>query len=175
MPLLGKLAESRPRSELKVVGIDEDHAVGVAFNMGFVVWQHRTTRLAYRRYREVLLKLAEIHPEGVASLQLLGREITPPDAAARREFVEFLHLVQVKHSSVVYEEKGFKAASIRAVVSSAHALARPNFPHSVHSRLTEAARWHADAQVLLGRRESAEDIERLAATLRRIYDDRYKR
>jgi hypothetical protein len=175
MPVLGKLAESQPRSELKVVAMDEDHAVGVAFNMGFAVWKHRTTRLAYRQYREVLLELAIAHPGGVASLQVLGREITPPDAAARREFVEFLHLVQVKHSSVVYEEKGFKAASIRAVISSAHALARPNFPHGVHSRLSEAARWHADAQALLGRRESAADIERIASTLRRMHDERYKR
>src|SRR4051812_8003853 len=99
MPVLGKLTEKQTRPELTVLEIDEDHAVGVAFNMGFVVWQHRTTRLAYRRYREVLLKLAEAHPEGVASLQLLARDITPPDAAARREFVEFLHLTHVKHSS----------------------------------------------------------------------------
>jgi hypothetical protein len=175
MPVLGKLTDSQPRSQFKLVEIDEDHATGCAFNMAFVVWQHRTTRLAYRRYRELLLKLAEKHPEGVASLQLLGREITPPDAAARREFVEFLHLDHVKHSSVVYEEKGFKAASIRAVVSSAHALARPKFPHSVHSRLSEAARWHAAAQLTLGRSETAVDIESMARTLRQMHEEGTKR
>jgi hypothetical protein len=171
MPVLGKLTHSQPRSDFKLIEIDEDHATGCAFNMAFVVWQHRTTRLAYRSYRDLLLRLAEKHPEGVASLQLLGRDITPPDAAARREFVEFLHLDHVKHSSVVYEEKGFKAASIRAVVSSAHALARPKFPHSVHSRLSEAARWHAEAQLTLGRRESAVDIESTAGMLRLRYQE----
>jgi hypothetical protein len=175
MPVLGKLTDSQPRSEFKLVEIDEDHAAGSAFNMVFVVWQLRTTRLAYRRYRELAVKLAGRHPEGIGSLQLLGREITPPDAAARREFLEFLHLDLVKHSSVVYEEKGFKAASIRAVVMSANALARPKFPHSVHSRLSEAARWHAEAQVALGRRETAADIERAVGMLIDAFADRFKR
>jgi hypothetical protein len=175
MPVLGKLTDSQSRSEFKLVEIDEDHAAGCAFNMAFVVWQLRTTRLAYRRYREIVVKLADRHLEGVGSLQLLGPAITPPDAAARREFLEFLHLEEVRHSSVVHEERGFKAASIRAVVVSANALARPRFPHSVHNRLSEAAAWHAAAQLALGRGETAIDIERVVATLRSLHAARYKR
>jgi hypothetical protein len=154
---------------------DEDHAVGSAFNMLFIVWQHQTTASALRRCRNLILALARRCPEGVGVVQILERDCTPPDVQARKEIVTFLHLQVVKHSSVIYEQTGFKAASIRAVVAGVHALARPVFPHTVHARVSEAAEWHAKAQAQLGRHETPSDIERVVRALRQQHHERYVR
>jgi hypothetical protein len=160
-------------SELKVIEIDEDHVKAIAFNMLFLLWQKRTTAEAYRRAMDAVTRLAKQHAGGIGVMQILDRDSIAPDSATRKMFVEFLHMDTVKHFSVTYEGVGFKAASIRAVVASVHALARPKCSHAVHTTLSDAARWHARAQEKLGRRETAVQIERLAENVRKIYHEHF--
>ncbi len=164
---------SNTESEPKIVEIDEDHVKATAFNLLFLVWHKQTTAAAYRRAMEIVARLSKQHVEGVGVMQILERNSIAPDSAARKVFVEFLHLDIVKHFSVTYEGVGFKAASIRAVVAGVHAMARPRFPHSVHTTISDAARWHARAQELLGRRQTPADIERLCQRVRAMYREQY--
>jgi hypothetical protein len=160
-------------SSLNVVELDEDHAKAVEFNMLFIVWRRRTMSAPYRRGMHIVRGLAARFPEGVGVCQVVEVDAVPPDSDARTAFVEFLRLAALKHYSVTHDGVGFKAASVRAIVASGHALARPTCKHSVHSSMASAAGWHAAAQAVLGRHESAMQIENIVRALRAVHRDRY--
>lgn len=152
---------------LDIIACDADHAKGVAFNMLFMVWRYHTTAAAYRHGIVTALNLIKRYPEGIGICQLIELEALPPDSEARTALVHMMHLPGIRHFTATYEGTGFKAAAVRAVLSSVHALGRPKFAHSVHGSLAEAARWHAAQQAALGRPETATLIERMAAEVRR--------
>jgi hypothetical protein len=152
---------------LDIIVCDADHAKGVAFNMLFMVWRYHTTAAAYRQGIVTALNLMRRYPAGIGICQLIELEAVPPDSEARTALVHMMHLPGIRHFTATYEGSGFKAAAVRAVLSSVHTLGRPKFAHSVHSSLPEAARWHAAQQAALGRTESAALIERMAAEVRR--------
>lgn len=162
-----------PSQGSELVEVDADHAKAIAFNMLFVVWRHRTLASAYHAGMRIAAELAKRYPEGIGILNIIELEALPPDAAARQAFVELLHLPQLRHFSVTHEGTGFKAASIRAVVASSHALARPKCAHSVHSNLADAVRWHVKKQQALQHDEPAERIERVARALRALHRHQY--
>ncbi len=157
----------------RLVDVDEDHAKAVAFNMLFLVWRRRTLGPAYRRGMTLVRDLSARFPEGVGVCQLVEVNASPPDSDTRRAFVEFMKIDGVKHFSVLHDGTGFKAASVRAVMSSVHMLARPKFKFAVHNSVLAAAAWHAAAQAELGRRETPEIIERVIRGLRELHRDRY--
>jgi hypothetical protein len=158
---------------LNVIDCDGDHASGTAFNMLFVVWRHRTLERAFRRCIVSALELGRRYPEGIGVSHYVESESLPPDADVRTAFVDILRIGCIRHYSVTYDAKGFKAAAIRGVVSAATRLARPKFPHSVHVALAAAARWHAEQQAALMRPEQASQIEQAAQELRRIQRERF--
>jgi hypothetical protein len=158
---------------LNIIACDADHTKGVAFNMLFMVWCGHTTAAAYRQGIVAAQDLIRGHPDGIGICQLIEVEAARPDSEARAAFVHMMRLPGIRHFTVTYEGRGFKAAAVRAVISSAHALGRPKFAHAVHASLTDAARWHAKQQVMLGRPETATVIERMATELRRKQHERY--
>jgi hypothetical protein len=157
----------------RLIEVDEDHAKAIAFNMLFVVWRRKTLGVAYRRGMTIVRDLAAQFPEGVGVCQLVEVDATPPDSDTRRAFVEFMKLETVKHFGVIHDGTGFKAASVRAVMSSVHMLARPKFKLAVHNSVAAGAGWHAVAQAELGRRETPEMIQRIISGLRQLHRDRY--
>jgi len=157
----------------RLVELDGDHAKAIAFNMLFVVWRKRTLAAVYRRSMAIAAELAVQFPEGVGVCQTVEVDTTPPDGDARRAFVEFMKVDTVKHFSVIHDGTGFKAASVRAIMSSVHMLGRPKFRLAVHSSVPAAAAWHAVEQVAIGRRETPEMIERVVRGLRQLHHDRY--
>jgi hypothetical protein len=161
------------RTSLHIVDCDENHAKGVAFNMLFMVWRYHTTAAAYRRGIVAAMELSRRYPEGIGVCQFLGAEAMRPEADARAALVDLLRMSSIRHFSVTYEGTGFRAAAIRAVISGAHTLGRPKFPHTVQVTLAAAARWHAEHQSALGRPETAHRIERAALELRRIQLERH--
>jgi hypothetical protein len=157
----------------ELVEIDEDHAKAITFNMVFMTWRYNTHVGAYRRGIDVAGQLGLRFPEGVGVFHIVEAEALPPSAMTRKAFVEFLRLKPVKHFSVTHEGTGFKAASVRAIVASVHALGRPNCEHSVHKSVELASEWHAQQQARLGRSESAQQISRAMNKLRALHRERY--
>ncbi len=159
--------------EYEIVDIDRDHVKAAAFNMLFVVWRFRTNYAPFRRCVHWGRLLAQKYPQGIGVMHLLEPTAVAPDAPTRRVFPEVIRLEGVQHYSVVYTASGFRAASIRAVLVGAIALARPNCAHSVHTDVARAALWHASEQERIGRTEGPEQIERVVEALRRLHRERY--
>ncbi|HMI85589.1 MAG TPA: hypothetical protein VK550_15940 [Polyangiaceae bacterium] len=161
-------------SSFRLLEVDVNHAKATAFNMLFTLWCKETQVSAYIRTSAALKKLAAAFPGGVGVLQTVERDAQPPNAAARTVFNDFLTLAGtcVAHYSTVHEGSGFKAAAVRAVVSSVYLVARPKFEHAVFSSVSQSAAWHAERQRLLGRDETAEQIAGVVRKLREIYHAR---
>jgi hypothetical protein len=157
----------------ELVEIDNDHAKAIAFNMVFMAWRYHTHVGAYRRGIDLAEQLGLRYPNGVGVFQVVEAEALPPTAMTRKAFVEFLRLKPVKHFSVTHEGTGFKAASVRAIVASVHALGRPDCEHSVHKSVDLAAEWHARQQTRIERNESAQQISRAMSKLRALHRERY--
>lgn len=160
-------------NELEVVAVDSDHIKGVAFNIAFMVWRRRTMVGPYRDGIALVSSLAAKHPGGVGVMHVVETDASPPDSDARKAFTDFLKQPAIKHFSVTHEGTGFKAASVRAIVSGVHALARPGFEHSVHSSVAEASRWAAAQNAAIGRRDEWQSIERVMQTLRRMHVEKF--
>lgn len=158
---------------LEVVEIDEDHVKGVAYNLVMMVWRRRTMVVPYRAGMQLVVNLGLKHPNGVGVMQVVETEAIPPDSEARKAFAEFVRLPQIRHFSVTHEGTGFKAASVRAIVSGVNALARPSFVHSVQSTVADASRWAAAQNRLFGARDDAKAIEAALQALRRLHVERY--
>jgi hypothetical protein len=156
----------------QIIEVDEHHAKATAFNMLFQLWCKETQPEAFRRGRETLDKLATLHREGVGACNILDEKALPPSEAARDEITKMIKHGgggQLKHYSVLFEGMGFKAASVRAVVSAAHMLARTKTNLAVFGSAGEAADWHAEQGRLIGRRETPQDILTVMRNLRAVY------
>jgi hypothetical protein len=160
-------------NELEVAAIDADHIKGTAFNLAFMVWRRRTLVGPYRDGIALVNRLALKHPGGVGVLHVVETEASPPDSEARKAFTDFLKQPVIKHFSVTHEGSGFKAASVRAIVSGVHALARPGFEHAVHSTVADASRWAANQNRQIGRSDEWQAIERVLQTLRRMHVEKF--
>lgn len=160
-------------NELEVVAVDADHIKGTAFNIAFMVWRRRTLVGPYREGIALVNGLAQKHPSGVGVMHLVETEASPPDSETRKAFTDFLKQPVIKHFSVTHEGTGFKAASVRAIVSGVHAIARPGFEHAVHSTVSDAARWAANLNEKLGRHDEWQAIERVMQTLRRMHVEKF--
>lgn len=161
------------RREFELLEVDADHAKGTAFNMLFAVWRYHTHYEPFRRCQYWLELLSQRHPEGVGTLHVVEATALPPDAPTRRIFVEVMRLPIIQHYSVLHPSRGFKAASVRAVVTSSFALARIRTPHAVHASLAESAHWHAEHMRRIGRSETPEQIASVVEALRRLHVERY--
>lgn len=164
----------KPRApDHEVLEADVDHIKGVAFNMLFVVWRFHTHYEPYRRCLHWSDQLAKRQPEGIGVMHIVEATALPPDAPTRRLFVDGVRHAAIRHYSVVHTARGFKAASIRAVMAGSFALARPSAAHSVHANINEAAAWHAQEQRRIGRSESGEEIARVAEALRQLHAEQH--
>ena len=173
-PAVSHAVAPRPRApEFEVLDIDVDHVKAAAFNMLLAVWRFHTHYEPYRRCLHWSDQLAQRHPQGIGVMHIVEATALPPDAPTRRLFADGVRHGAVRHYSVVHIGRGFKAASIRAVVAGSFALARPSASHAVHSNINEAAAWHALQQRRLGRDEAAEQIARVAEGLRQLPAERY--
>jgi len=161
------------RREFELLDVDADHAKCAAFNMLFAVWRYHTHYDAFRRCLHWMDLLTQRNPEGIGLMHIVEPTAIAPDAPTRRLFAEVMRVPTVQHYSVLHPARGFKAASVRAVVASSFALARSRTPHAVHSSLQEAASWHADQQRRLGREETAEQIAKVVEGLRGEHAERF--
>jgi hypothetical protein len=158
---------------LRLVHIDEDHVTGVSFNLVMLVWRHHTRLESYRAAIRLAAQTATLNPNGIGVMQVVERMAIPPDSATRTELGVMLRLPAIRHFCVTHEGSGFKAASVRAIVSAAHALARPVFPSAVHDDVASAARWAAAHNKSIGATSDAAGIEQALQSLRRLHVEQY--
>jgi hypothetical protein len=144
----GRSEAPRSDSALRILGIDANHGKAVGGNMLLVAWKKLTTTQACVQLTADVGDLARRRSGGFGILQVLEVDATPPDTEAREEVLKFLKFCDghVKHHSIVYEGTGFRAATVRAIVSSFYLFARPSFPHKVFNSLSLAAAWHAQQE-----------------------------
>jgi hypothetical protein len=158
-------------------GLDEHHIAVAAFNMVFVYWAKETQLASYKRVCDTLTRLAGVHPEGIGVCQVVGLQAIPPASETRTEITRLMTERvggRLMHYSIVHEGSGFKAASVRAIVSASHMLARTKTNLAVFSSLADAAVWHAGQQQLLKRKESAQVISGIIRELQEEHQ-RYAR
>jgi hypothetical protein len=149
-------------------GLDEHHIAVAAFNMAFVYWAKETQLASFQRVCETLTRLARVYPEGVGVCQVVGLQAIPPGSETRTEITRLMTERaggRLMHYSIVHEGSGFKAASVRAIVSASHMLARSKANLAVFSSLSDASAWHASQQQLLKRKESAQLISGIISDL----------
>ena len=136
--------------------------------MVFAFWAKETQLSAFRKVCENLSRLASAHPDGVGICQVVGLQAVPPSTETRTEITRLMRDAvggRLMHYSIVHEGSGFKAASVRAIVSASHMLARTTTHLAVFNSVAEAAKWHAKEQQLLKRKESAEQISAIISDL----------
>jgi len=160
-------------SELEVLEDDHDHVKGVLSNLVMVVWRRRTLLGPYRAAMQLVTRVGLRHPTGVGVMQVVEVDAVPPDSDTRNAFGEMMRHPAVKHFSLTHEGTGFKAASVRAIVSGVNALARPRFPHSVHSSVADASRWAAEKNRIIRAWDDAAAIELALQSLRRLHVEKY--
>ena len=158
---------------LSLLEIDADHVKGVGVNLVLLVWRYRTLLEPHRAAMRLVTQVAAQHPKGVGVMQLVETTAVPPDSETRKDFGAMLRLPGVGHFCVIHEGSGFKAASVRAIVSGVHALSRPAFPHSVHDNIVDAARWAAARNLSIAAPGDAPAIEAALRALRRLHAERY--
>jgi len=160
-------------SELQILESDPDHVKGVFENLVLLVWRRHTLLGPYRLAIELVRRVATAHPKGFGVMQVVEVSAVPPDGDVRKAFGEMMRVPGIAHLSVTHEGSGFLAASLRAIVSGVHALARPAFAHSVQSSVADAARWAAAQNRAIGAPDAAAAIERAMQALRKLHVDKY--
>jgi hypothetical protein len=130
--------------ELAVHGCDAEHGVGVWRNLLIAVWRKETRAGAVDGVSAVLGELAQNHRD-VALLQVIEEGALAPDPDARRAISNMLkqHGSVIRCSAVVYEGDGFRAATLRGVVTGIALLSRPLYPHVVFASAISAINWTA--------------------------------
>jgi hypothetical protein len=118
-------------------------------NVCAVVWRHETRAEDVRLVSDTLHRLSAAHPEGVGIVQFLDdrSDSVGLDANARTAISQLLSRGKpyIKCSSIVFTGLGFRASTVRALVTGITFLARPGFPHQVFATAPAAA----DAQAAL--------------------------
>jgi hypothetical protein len=157
---------------LRIISVDDDHGKATSGNMLLVVWKKLTTAQACMGVTRDLGELARRCPEGVGVLQVLEANATPPDARAREKVLEFLRFCdgRVTHHSLVYGGSGFRAAAVRAIISSFYLAARPRFAHKVFASLPEAVEWHAHCEKKLDPALTMAQLDEHISSLRALVE-----
>lgn len=108
-----------------------EFSVGVWRNLLVPVWLSRTTVSAAQKAIAQSEKLIRAYPQGIAMLTLIGNDAGKPDSAAVKLLAEHMSRIagHIKHSAVVFEGVGFRAAFIRAINTGLTLLANHPYPH----------------------------------------------
>lgn len=165
------LAHTSPAFD--VLDLDVDHVKAVYGNTVILLWRYHTREVAYRAAIRLIRTVAHSYPEGVGVMQVVETQAIPPTDETRQAFKEAYELKGVHHFSVTYEGTGFKAAAVRAIVWSAHMLARPKFAHAVHKSVAEAARWVEAQNRLIAHHDDWRQLDRIVDQMRRLQRERY--
>jgi len=160
----------RERAGVVLHYVDDDVGVGTARDVYVVVWRKRTTVEAVARAKAVFDTFAATKGRELANIAIVEANGKMPEPAAREALAAFLASARDKTviSALVFEGRGFVAASIRGVVVGLTLIARQPYPHRVFSSVDEAASWFADEEKRIGKPFSPDTIVKDVMNLRQL-------
>jgi uncharacterized protein (DUF2267 family) len=169
-PAIEALRVLAGRESMQVLGIDDDHIIGNAWNVSVLVWGKRTTLHAIAGSERAILAHAARFPEGIGLLTVVEEIAEIPNDEERKALSVLLSSLsgKVKRSAVAHEGTGFRAAAVRGVATGLTLLARVPFPHRTFEGMEPAVAWMMEG--LPERPVEAPVVLAAAREMRRLFD-----
>ncbi|MGH7437938.1 MAG: hypothetical protein ACRENE_19840 [Polyangiaceae bacterium] len=113
------------------------------------VWCGDTTMAGVRDGQRIFDEHAARSPSGVLLLTVVEEQAPMPDSEARAGLGRLLKngAGRTRRSAVVYEGAGFRAATVRSVVTGITALSKPPFPHKIFATVEQAAGFLVEGEL----------------------------
>jgi hypothetical protein len=107
------------------------------------LWHKQTTLEGVAALRGAIGSVAEESPQGLRLLIVVEPAASMPPRDARAKIADFMtdYKSSIRATALAFEGVGFRAASIRAVVTGLNLLAHHPFPYGVFSSIPEALNW----------------------------------
>jgi hypothetical protein len=111
----------------------QDYALASWNEIVAVVWRHETTVDAVRNMQSAVTELARSYPKGIGMLTVIAAGAPLPGSAARKALADLLSTgsVYIRCSAVIMEGSGFRAATVRSVVTGLTMMSKHDFPHRI--------------------------------------------
>jgi len=127
------------------LGADANYACGTWRSFYFILWRVQTELAACQHVHRTMYEFGPKHPEGIGLMTIVEASAPMPPAASRNELAATLKgATFIQASAVAFEGEGFRAASVRAVVTGLTAMAKQPFPHKVFAKVGDASLFLAD-------------------------------
>jgi hypothetical protein len=116
------------------------------------IWHKQTSLEGVAALRAAIAKVANESREGMRLLIVVEREAAMPQRDSRSKIAAFMtdYKGSIRATSLAFEGTGFRAASIRAVVTGLNLLTQHPFPYGVFSSIPEALSWEPMAPLAAG-------------------------
>jgi hypothetical protein len=116
----------------QVVARNEDYLLASWREIFAVVWLRETSIEGVLKLHAASAEYALSSPGGIGLLAIVSRHAWTPSSAQRKQLAYFLTNARyIRCSAVVMEGSGFRAATVRSVVTALDMLARYPFPQRV--------------------------------------------
>lgn len=115
-------------------------------------WHKDTTLQGVAALRAAVAKVTEESAEGLRILIIVEPSASMPSRESRSEIADFMthYRESIRSTALAFEGTGFRAASIRAVVTGLNLLAHHPFPYGVFASIPEALGWGPMAPLATG-------------------------
>ena len=123
--------------------IGDDHAIGMHGPVFVTIWEHATTPAGVDDALAVARAMAATPAPKIASLVVVPASSKLPDAEARRRLGAIEHLFGERNDCVamVHEGTGFRAATVRGIITGMNMLMRKPMAQQMFTELAPAATW----------------------------------
>lgn len=131
------------KSELEVLHVGEDHAVGYFHEVLISIFPSRVTVDVIRRTHEAHHDLSRRHPDGTATLALIGSGIPVVTGPVRAYAAEVARLAprSMRGECLVIHGHGFWVATARTALRAIRLASHAVHPQTTCSTIDEGARW----------------------------------
>lgn len=110
-----------------------NHVIATWQSILAIVWRGETTLDGVANLRSTCGELASTHPHGIGLLTIIGASAPAPAPAVRKALAQLLTdgSAFIKCSAILIEGAGFRASTVRSVVTGLTLLAKQSYPHRV--------------------------------------------
>ena len=111
----------------------QDYSLAYWNEIVAVVWRHETTVDAVQCLQSAVADLAQAHPKGIDMLTVIAERAPLPSSVARKALADLLSegSAFIRCSAVILEGSGFRAATVRSVVTGLTMMSKHDFPHRI--------------------------------------------
>lgn len=128
------------------------------------VWRGQTSIPAIHAGEKLLKAHAAKYPAGILLLTVIEENAPPPGLAERTALGKMLKNSEgrTRRSAVIFEGSGFRAATVRSVVTGVLLFSSPPFPHKVFATVPTAATFLAATEKIDPKRTAKRIVEVVA-------------